>query len=179
MPSVAGAFATDQPGLVHPDFVLGDRDGSTSDPPSASSSPRGCASAATTYRSTTRTRAWNWCARSAARPMAATACQIEINRKLYMDEVSLQPNDQLSAPEGALCELTAALVDWTRTASLTPDVCALVAWFAPAMQPPCWTTTPAGLFSPAPRLDGAGGTASRRPCAFLFPCHQRAFKHTA
>ena len=32
MPSVAGAYATDQPGLVHPDFVLGDRDGSTSDP---------------------------------------------------------------------------------------------------------------------------------------------------
>ena len=32
MPSVAGAYATDRPGLVHPDFVLGDRDGSTSDP---------------------------------------------------------------------------------------------------------------------------------------------------
>ena len=48
MPSVAGAYATDQPGLVHPDFVLGDRDGSTSDRPSANSSRPGCARAATT-----------------------------------------------------------------------------------------------------------------------------------
>jgi N-formylglutamate deformylase len=31
MPSVAGKFATDQPGVVHPDFVLGDRHGTTCD----------------------------------------------------------------------------------------------------------------------------------------------------
>jgi N-formylglutamate deformylase len=30
MPSVAGRFATEQPGLVHPDIVLGNRDGATS-----------------------------------------------------------------------------------------------------------------------------------------------------
>ena len=47
MPSVAGAYATDQPGLVHPDFVLGDRDGSTSDRPSANSSRPGARAATT------------------------------------------------------------------------------------------------------------------------------------
>lgn len=32
MPSVAASAATDFPGEVHPDFVIGDRDGSTADP---------------------------------------------------------------------------------------------------------------------------------------------------
>lgn len=40
--------------------------------------------------------------------------QIEINRKLYMDEVSLRPNEGYARLKSDLRGLTAALVDWTR-----------------------------------------------------------------
>ena len=40
--------------------------------------------------------------------------QIEINRKLYMDEVSLRPNEGYSRLKADLRGLTAALLDWMR-----------------------------------------------------------------
>ena len=62
------------PGLVHADFVIGDRDGTTADP---ALSRRICEhlrgfgyNVSTT---TTRTRAWNWCAAMATRRASATA----------------------------------------------------------------------------------------------------------
>lgn len=114
MPSVAGAFATDQPGLVHPDFVLGDRDGSTSDPAfrefvAAWLRERGYdVSVNDPYKGVELVRAFG-------RPADGRhSLQIEINRKLYMDEVSLRPNDNYPRLKAHLRELTAALVDWTR-----------------------------------------------------------------
>ncbi|CCN23925.1 putative hydrolase [Bordetella bronchiseptica 1289] len=114
MPSVAGAFATDQPGLVHPDFVLGDRDGSTSDPAfrefvAAWLRERGYdVSVNDPYKGVELVRTFG-------RPADGRhSLQIEINRKLYMDEVSLRPNDNYPRLKAHLRELTAALVDWTR-----------------------------------------------------------------
>ena len=40
--------------------------------------------------------------------------QIEINRKLYMDEVSLRPTAGYGRLKADLRELTAALILWTR-----------------------------------------------------------------
>ncbi|AHV91184.1 N-formylglutamate amidohydrolase [Bordetella holmesii] len=114
MPSVAGAFATDRPGLVHPDFVLGDRDGSTSDPAFREFiakwlRQRGYnVTVNDPYKGVELVRAFGNPAQG------RHSLQIEINRKLYMDEVSLRPTDGYPRLKSDLRELTAALIDWTR-----------------------------------------------------------------
>lgn len=115
MPSVAGAYATDQPGLVHPDFVLGDRDGSTSDPAfrqfvATWLSQRGYnVTENDPYKGVELVRA-------NGRPADGRhSLQIEINRKLYMDEVSLRPSEGYARLKADLRDLTAALLDWIRT----------------------------------------------------------------
>ncbi|MBO9355871.1 N-formylglutamate amidohydrolase [Bordetella petrii] len=114
MPSVAGAFATDKPGLVHPDFVLGDRDGSTSDPAfrefvAAWLRERGYhVSVNDPYKGVELVRAFG-------RPAEGRhSLQVEINRKLYMDEVTLRPSAGYGKLKADLRDLTAALLDWTR-----------------------------------------------------------------
>ncbi|MDQ8032259.1 N-formylglutamate amidohydrolase [Bordetella genomosp. 1] len=114
MPSVAGAYATDKPGLVHPDFVLGDRDGATSDPSfrefvAAWLRERGYnVTVNDPYKGVELVRAFG-------RPAdGRNSLQIEINRKLYMDEVSLRPSDNYDRLKNDLRELTIALIDWTR-----------------------------------------------------------------
>ena len=114
MPSVAGAFATDRPGLVHPDFVLGDRDSSTSDPAfrqfvAAWLRERGYnVTENDPYKGVELIRAYG-------RPTdGRNSLQIEINRKLYMDEVSLRPNEGYGRLKADLRGLTAALLDWMR-----------------------------------------------------------------
>ncbi|WP_459618144.1 N-formylglutamate amidohydrolase [Bordetella sp. 2513F-2] len=114
MPSVAGAYATDKPGLVHPDFVLGDRDGTTSD-------PAFCAFVADWLRQRGYDVAVNdpykgvEIVRAFGRPADNRhSLQVEINRKLYMDEVTLRPHEGYGRLKQHLRELTAALVSWTR-----------------------------------------------------------------
>ncbi|MEI2418028.1 N-formylglutamate amidohydrolase [Orrella sp. JC864] len=114
MPSVAGAYATDKPGLVHPDFVLGDRDGSTSDP---------------AFREMVaqwlRARGYEVgvndpykgveIVRRAGNPAAGRhSLQLEINRKLYMDETTLRPNEGYARLREDLRLLVAAIGQWTR-----------------------------------------------------------------
>lgn len=89
MPAVASRFATDFPGLAHADFVIGDRDGSTADPALsqrivahlqaqgydvAYNHPYKGVELVRRYGDPTRQR---------------HSIQIEINRKLYMDEQTL------------------------------------------------------------------------------------------
>ena len=62
----------------------------------------------------TRTRAWNWCALFGCLAEGRHSLQIEINRKLYMDEVSLRPTAGYGRLKADLRELTAALILWTR-----------------------------------------------------------------
>lgn len=115
MPSVAGAYATDKPGLAHPDFVLGDRDGTTSDPAFGAFvakwlRARGYDVAVNDpYKGVELVRAFG-------RPAEGRhSLQIEINRKLYMDEVSLRPHAGYGKLKADLRDLSAALVDWMRT----------------------------------------------------------------
>jgi N-formylglutamate deformylase len=75
MPSVAASHATLHPGLVHADFVIGDRDGSTSSP---ALSERICAFL--------RERGYSRYGKPAEH---RHSIQIEINRKLYMNEQTL------------------------------------------------------------------------------------------
>ncbi|HEY2926036.1 N-formylglutamate amidohydrolase [Piscinibacter sp.] len=89
MPSVAGSHATSYPGMVHPDIVIGDRDGSTARPGLAIwvarfFSERGYSvSVNNPYKGVELVRRYS-------DPRAGrNSLQLEINRKLYMDERTL------------------------------------------------------------------------------------------
>ena len=93
MPAVGDALS-DDPGRERADFVLGDRDGTTCEPAFTALRRRdACAAWATRSRSTIRTRASRSCAGTATRPSSRHSLQIEVKRTLYMDEVTLEPND--------------------------------------------------------------------------------------
>lgn len=89
MPAVASRFATDFPGLAHADFVVGDRDGSTADPALsqrivAHLRARGHDVAYNhPYKGVELVRRYGDPARQ------RHSIQLEINRKLYMDEQTL------------------------------------------------------------------------------------------
>jgi N-formylglutamate deformylase len=93
MPAVASSHATDFPGLVHADFVIGDRDGSSAD---ARLSRRLCEHLRALgyhveynhpYKGVELVR------RHSAPARQQHSIQVEINRKLYMDEQTLQPHE--------------------------------------------------------------------------------------
>ncbi|HEY0295957.1 MAG TPA: N-formylglutamate amidohydrolase [Bordetella sp.] len=112
MPSVAGAYATGAPGAAHPDFVLGDRDGTTADPAFAAFvagwlRARGYDVAVNDpYKGVELVRAYSNPAQG------RHSLQIEVNRKLYMDEVTLRPNAGYGKLKQDLRDLTTALLGW-------------------------------------------------------------------
>lgn len=91
MPAIASKFATGFPGMVHADFVVGDRDGTTADP---RLSQRLCAFLAALgysveynhpYKGVELVRRYGDPARH------RHGIQVEVNRRLYMDETTLEP----------------------------------------------------------------------------------------
>ena len=89
MPAVAGSHATDFPGLVHADFVIGDRDGSTADP---ALSQRICEHLRARGYSVDYNHPYKGVelVRRHGRPAGHRhSIQVEVNRKLYMDEATL------------------------------------------------------------------------------------------
>jgi len=89
MPAIAGSHATDFPGLAHADFVIGDRDGSTADP---ALSQRLCAHLRARGYSVDYNHPYKGVelVRRHGDPAANRhSIQVEINRKLYMDEATL------------------------------------------------------------------------------------------
>lgn len=92
MPAVSGSHATDFPGLVHADFVIGDRDGSSAD-------GRLSAWLCAVLRGFGYSVAYNHpykgveLVRRYGAPHANRhSIQVEINRRLYMDEATLAPH---------------------------------------------------------------------------------------
>ncbi|MOA05080.1 N-formylglutamate amidohydrolase [compost metagenome] len=89
MPAVAASHATLHPGLVHADFVIGDRDGSTSDP---RLSQHICVFLRERGYSVDYNHPYKGVelVRRYGNPSDNRhSIQIEINRKLYMDEQTL------------------------------------------------------------------------------------------
>ena len=90
MPSIAGSHATDHPGIAHADFVLGDRDGTTADPRltarmAAFLRERGYDVAVNfPYKGVELVRRYGDPARQ------RHSIQVEVNRKLYMDEKTFE-----------------------------------------------------------------------------------------
>ncbi|WPB56920.1 N-formylglutamate amidohydrolase [Xylophilus sp. GOD-11R] len=108
MPAIAGSHATDFPGLAHADFVIGDRDGTTADP---RLSLRICEFLRGRGYSVDYNHPYKGVelVRRFGRPAEGRhSIQVEINRKLYMDEASfavLQPGfDALQADLRGLVE---------------------------------------------------------------------------
>ncbi|MNV10518.1 N-formylglutamate amidohydrolase [compost metagenome] len=95
MPAVAASHATDFPGLVHADFVVGDRDGSTASPALSAlicDHLRACGYSVEynhPYKGVELVRRYGNPAQH------RHSIQVEINRKLYMDERTLA-----QVPEG-------------------------------------------------------------------------------
>jgi N-formylglutamate deformylase len=89
MPAIAGSHATDFPGLAHADFVIGDRDGSTADP---ALSQKICEHLRAHGYSVDYNHPYKGVelVRRHGRPAENRhSIQVEINRKLYMDETTL------------------------------------------------------------------------------------------
>lgn len=93
MPAVSGSHATEFPGLVHADFVIGDRDGSSADP---ALSRRICDHLKSLgyhveynhpYKGVELVRRYGDPAHD------RHSIQVEINRKLYMNEQTLELHD--------------------------------------------------------------------------------------
>ncbi|MFC5500077.1 N-formylglutamate amidohydrolase [Caenimonas terrae] len=91
MPAVASEFATGYPGMVHADFVIGDRDGTTADP---RLSQRLCDFLRSLgydvaynhpYKGVELVRRYGDPARN------RHGIQVEVNRRLYMNERTLEP----------------------------------------------------------------------------------------
>lgn len=93
MPAIAGSHATDLPGLVHADFVVGDRDGSTA-------SPALSQQIAAFLRERGYSVEYNYpykgveLVRRYGKPEDNRhSIQLEVNRKRYMDEETLELHD--------------------------------------------------------------------------------------
>jgi N-formylglutamate deformylase len=91
MPAVASEFATGFPGMVHADFVVGDRDGTTADPRLSQKICRLLRSLGYSveynhpYKGVELVRRYGDPARN------RHGIQVEVNRRLYMDEQTLEP----------------------------------------------------------------------------------------
>ncbi len=113
MPSIAAAFATDTPGLTHPDFVLGDRDGTTSAPEfrefvAAWLRERGYdVTVNAPYKGVELVRRYSDPKRN------RHSLQLEVNRKLYMDETTLRPTAGYQTIRDLFKNLVAELAAWT------------------------------------------------------------------
>lgn len=110
MPAVAATYATDFPGLVHADFVIGDRDGTTASP---ALSQRVCeilrgfgydVAYNHPYKGVELVRRYGDPARQ------RHSIQVELNRKLYMDEATLEPHAGFATLQAHLRQLVERLL---------------------------------------------------------------------
>jgi N-formylglutamate deformylase len=110
MPAIAGSHATDTPGMVHPDFVVGNRDDTTSSPALALRVQGFLAQRGYTvgynhpYKGVELVRRYG-------RPAENRhSIQLEVNRALYMDESSLALREGFAQLKETLRELVALLL---------------------------------------------------------------------
>jgi N-formylglutamate deformylase len=92
MPAVAATYATDYPGLVHADFVIGDRDGTSADPKLARHICGYLESLGYQVSYNHPYKGVELVRRHGDPARHRHSVQIEVNRKLYMDETTLELN---------------------------------------------------------------------------------------
>ena len=110
MPSVAASHATDHPGLAHPDFVVGNRDHSTS---SQALADWLCEQLRRSGHEVWLNHPYKGVelVRRYGRPDEHRhSLQLEINRRLYMDEQTLQPHEGFERLQAVLRDLVGRLL---------------------------------------------------------------------
>jgi N-formylglutamate deformylase len=111
MPAVAASHATEFPGLVHADFVIGDRDGSSADP---RLSRRLCEFLSARGYSVEYNHPYKGVElvrRHSDPAHHRHSIQVEVNRKLYMDEQSLQTHAGFPALHATLEAMVRMLLE--------------------------------------------------------------------
>lgn len=94
MPAVAASHATDYPGMVHADFVVGDRDGTAAHPGLSALVCQHLRACGYTVDYNHPYKGVELVRRYSNPDAHRHSIQLEINRKLYMDEASLEINPQ-------------------------------------------------------------------------------------
>ena len=97
MPAVASSHATDFPGESHADFVIGDRDGSTASAPLVRLVCDQLLSYGYSVSHNHPYKGVELVRRYGNPALHRHSIQVEINRKLYMDEMTLTMNDGATA----------------------------------------------------------------------------------
>jgi N-formylglutamate deformylase len=111
MPSVAGPFATERPGVVHPDFVIGDRDGTSADPRLSRLVCEHLRAQGYEVAHNDPYKGVELVRRYGDPAGHRHSIQVEINRKLYMDEATLAPHDGFDPLRRDLRALVERLLD--------------------------------------------------------------------
>ena len=110
MPAVASACATDFPGEVHADFVVGDRDGSTASSQLAQRIRHHLQGLGYSVAYNHPYKGVELVRRYSNPGQHRHSIQLEINRKLYMNEQTLALNDGFATLQASLRSLVALLL---------------------------------------------------------------------
>ncbi|MDO8774649.1 MAG: N-formylglutamate amidohydrolase [Burkholderiaceae bacterium] len=109
MPAVASSHATEYPGLAHADFVIGDRDGTTASPVLSDLVCQHLRGLGFTVSYNHPYKGVEIVKRHGKPTEHCHSVQLEINRKLYMDEGSLEIKPEFSALQTSLHSLVEML----------------------------------------------------------------------
>jgi N-formylglutamate deformylase len=93
MPAVASSYSTDFPGLVHADFVIGDRDGTSADPALSRRIREHLEALGYSVEYNHPYKGVELVRRYGDPAHHRHSIQVEINRRLYMDERTLELNE--------------------------------------------------------------------------------------
>jgi N-formylglutamate deformylase len=110
MPSIAGSHATDFPGIAHADFVIGDRDGSTASPALSLQLCEWLRGFGYSVDYNHPYKGVELVRRYGAPAANRHSIQVEVNRKLYMDEATLQPHAGFAVLRGHLRDIVQRLI---------------------------------------------------------------------
>lgn len=110
MPAVASQCATEFPGEVHADFVVGDRDGTTASPALSAWMCRNLRDLGYSVAYNHPYKGVELVRRYSAPDTGRHSIQLEINRRLYMDENTLAVTDNFAALQMSLRSLVTALI---------------------------------------------------------------------
>ena len=110
MPAVATSHATEFPGLVHADFVIGDRDGSTASPALSRQLCQWLGDLGYDVEYNHPYKGVELVRRYGDPAANRHSIQVEVNRGLYMDEATLQPHAGFERLRGHLREVVQRLL---------------------------------------------------------------------
>ena len=111
MPAIASRFATGFPGLVHADFVVGDRDGSTADPRLSHRICDHLRSLGYSVEYNHPYKGVELVRRHGDPARQRHSIQLEVNRGRYMDEATLEPTIGFKALRSDLKALVTLLLE--------------------------------------------------------------------